>query len=173
MKVASKWKMFAAVMGIVIVSPGAALAQNFPTRPSKFIVPFPAGGPADLFARELSQGMAADLKQPLLVENKGGVGGTLGVDLAAKAPPDGYTPALDSGSALVIQPYARKKMLYDADKDLALITTVVKVPEVARQFASISAVPIPSTPEKYRKFVTAERIKWGGIIKAIGFQPEE
>ncbi len=118
---------------------GAAQAQNYPTKPIKLIVPFPAGGPADLFARELGQGMNALLKQPVLIENKGGVGGTLGVDQAAKAAPDGYTLALNSGSAVAIAPFAQSQMPYDPLKDLALITTVVKVPEVLAVHPSVPA----------------------------------
>ena len=110
---------------------GAAVAQqNFPTKPMRLIVPFPAGGPADLFARELGQGINLIMKQPVLVENVGGVGGTLGVGQAAKATPDGYTWALNSGSAVAIAPFAQSQMPYDPLKDLALISLVVKVPEV-------------------------------------------
>lgn len=119
---------------------GAAAAQmNYPTKPIRLIVPFPAGGPADLFARELGNGMNLIFKQPVLVENVSGAGGTLGVANAAKATPDGYTLALNSGSAVAIAPFAQSNMPYDPLKDLALITSVVKVPEVMVVHPSVPA----------------------------------
>ncbi len=116
--------LFAAAM------PAAALAQPYPAKPVRLIVPFPAGGPADIFARFLAQGMGAKFGQPVVIENVGGLGGVLGVDRAAKAAPDGYTLGLNSASTVSIAPFSVAKMPYDANKDLALITTVVKVPEV-------------------------------------------
>jgi len=110
--------------------PMLALAQAYPSKPVRLIVPFPAGGPADIFGRSLAQGMSENLGQPVIVENVGGVGGVLGVDRAAKAAPDGYTLALNSASTVSIAPYSLSKMPYDVKKDLALITVVVRVPEV-------------------------------------------
>ncbi len=124
----SLWKLFACAAAAL--APFAAHAQAFPSKPVKLIVPFPAGGPADLFGRALAQGMAGELGQPVIVENLGGVGGVLGVDRAAKSDPDGYTLALNSASTVAIAPYALAKMPYDVKKDLALVTTVVRVPEV-------------------------------------------
>jgi len=110
--------------------PAAALAQIYPAKPIRLIVPFPAGGPADIFGRFLAQGMGANLGQSVVIENVSGVGGVLGVDRAAKAAPDGYTLALNSASTVSIAPFSVAKMPYDPKKDLALITTVVRVPEV-------------------------------------------
>ena len=110
--------------------PMLALAQAYPSKPVRLIVPFPAGGPADIFGRSLAQGMSENLGQPVIVENVGGVGGVLGVDRAGKAAPDGYTLALNSASTVSIAPYSLSKMPYDVKKDLALITVVVRVPEV-------------------------------------------
>jgi tripartite-type tricarboxylate transporter receptor subunit TctC len=107
-----------------------AAAQAYPNKPIRMIVPFPAGGPADIFGRSLAQGMSAELGQPVVVENVGGVGGVLGVDRALKSDPDGYTLGFNSGSTLSIAPYAFNKMPYDVKKDVGLITLVVRVPEV-------------------------------------------
>jgi len=109
---------------------GTALAQAYPSKPVRLVVPFPAGGPSDLFGRGLAQGMSAHLGQPVVVENKGGVGGVLGVDFVARSAPDGYTMALNNASSVAISPFSLSTMPYDANKDLALITTVVRVPEV-------------------------------------------
>ncbi len=114
----------------LLVFPLLALAQAYPSKPVRLIVPFPAGGPSDLFGRGLAQGMSEHLGQAVIVENVGGVGGVLGVDRAAKAPPDGYTLALNSASTVSIAPFSLSKMPYDVRKDLALITVVVRVPEV-------------------------------------------
>jgi tripartite-type tricarboxylate transporter receptor subunit TctC len=110
--------------------PALALAQAYPSKPVRIIVPFPPGGPADIFGRGLAQGMAAELGQPVLIENVSGVGGVLGVDRVAKSPPDGYTLALNSASTLSIAPFSLSKMPSDVKKDFALITVVVRVPEV-------------------------------------------
>jgi tripartite-type tricarboxylate transporter receptor subunit TctC len=114
----------------LLLFPLLALAQAYPSKPVRLIVPFPAGGPADIFGRGLAQGMSENFGQPVIVENVGGVGGVLGVDRAAKATPDGYTLALNSASTVSIAPFSLSKMPYDVKKDLALITVVVRVPEV-------------------------------------------
>src|SRR3712207_2911091 len=67
------------------------LAQAFPSKPIRMIVPFPAGGTTDIVARLVAQRMADSMGQPVVVENRGGAGGALGADVVAKAPPDGYT----------------------------------------------------------------------------------
>src|SRR2546426_5874368 len=110
--------------------PALALAQAYPSKPVRMIVPFPPGGPADIFARGLAQGMHDPLGQPVVIENIGGVGGVLGVDRALKAAPDGYTLGFNSGSTLSIAPFSFTKLPYDVKKDVALITLVVRVPEV-------------------------------------------
>src|SRR5437870_7099285 len=110
--------------------PLAALAQTYPSRPVKMIVPFPAGGPADIFGRGLAHGLSEQLGQPVIIENIGGVGGVLGIDRALKSPPDGYTLGFNSGSTLSIAPFSFTKLPYDVKKDFALITLVVRVPEV-------------------------------------------
>ena len=110
--------------------PAALLAQSYPSKPIRVIVPFPAGGPADIFGRYLAQGMGGPLGQTVVVENISGMSGVLGVDRAAKSPADGYTLALISSSAASIGPFAMAKMPFDPAKDLGLITTVVRVPEV-------------------------------------------
>lgn len=114
----------------LLFAPILAFAQAFPSKPIRLIVPFPAGGPSDLFGRALAQGMSDQLGQPVIVENVSGVGGVLGVDRAIKSDPDGYTLALNSASTLSIAPYSLAKMPYDVKKDVALITVVVRVPEV-------------------------------------------
>jgi tripartite-type tricarboxylate transporter receptor subunit TctC len=124
--------------------PLLALAQQYPTKPIRMIVPFPAGGPADIFGRGLAQGMSEQLGQQVIVENVGGVGGVLGVDRALKSSPDGYTLGFNSGSTLSIAPFSFAKLPYDVKKDVGLITLVVRVPEVLAVHPSL---PVNSLAE--------------------------
>jgi tripartite-type tricarboxylate transporter receptor subunit TctC len=110
--------------------PSAVAAQPFPNRPVKLIVPFAAGGSADLFGRSLASGLSAELGQQVVVETRGGAGGLTGVDAAAKSAPDGYTICLAGAAALSAIPFMLSKMPFDWQKDLALLTLVVRVPEV-------------------------------------------
>src|SRR5213592_3178171 len=115
---------------LALLVPLLALAQTYPAKPVRMVIGFPAGGPADIFGRSLAQGMSADFGQPVIVENISGVGGVLGVERGVKAAPDGYTMVLNSASTLVIAPFSFAKLPYDIKKDIALITVVVRVPEV-------------------------------------------
>lgn len=113
----------------VLLLPAVAAAQDFPSKPIKLIVPFPAGGPNDIIARVIGQRMSELTRQPVVIDNRGGQGGVLGTDAVAKASPDGYTIGIVSASSLVINP-TMEKVPYDAQKDLAPITLVVTVPEM-------------------------------------------
>src|SRR6266513_1329573 len=142
------------------VLPCMAAAQAYPSKPVRMIVPFPPGGPADIFARGLAQGMHEPLGQPVVIENIGGVGGVLGVDRALKSAPDGYTIALNSGSTLSIAPYSFAKLPYDVKKDVALLTTVVRVPEVL--VVNPSSLPV-NTMQEFIAYAKANpgRISYG------------
>ena len=86
----------------VLLWPALAGAQDFPNKPIRLIVPFPAGGPNDIIARVVGQRMSELTKQPVLIDNRGGQAGVLGTDAVAKANPDGYTIGIVSASALAI-----------------------------------------------------------------------
>ena len=86
--------------------PLVAMAQAYPTKPVRMIVPFPAGGPADIFGRALAHGMSTELGQPVIIENIAGVGGVLGVERGVKSAPDGYTLVFNSASPFVIAPFS-------------------------------------------------------------------
>jgi tripartite-type tricarboxylate transporter receptor subunit TctC len=133
-----KFARFALAAAVALV-PGLTLAQTYPNKSVRLIVPFPAGGPADLFGRGLAQGMSAQLGQPVVIENRAGAGGVIGVDAVAKAAPDGYTLGLNSASSVAIAPFSFDKMPYDPRKDLALISLVVNVPEVLIVHPSVPA----------------------------------
>jgi tripartite-type tricarboxylate transporter receptor subunit TctC len=109
--------------------PASVAAQDFPNKPIRLIVPFPAGGPNDIIARVVGQRMSELIRQPVLIDNRGGQAGVLGTDAVAKANPDGYTIGITSESSLAISP-SMEKVPYDARKDFAPVTLVVTVPEM-------------------------------------------
>ena len=119
-------------------APGVAGAQEFPDKPIKLVVPFPAGGPNDIIARTVAQKMSDILKQPVVIDNRGGQGGVLGTDAVAKSKPDGYTIAVTSAGALAISP-SMQKIAYDTLKDLQPVTLVAKVPEMLVVATSVPA----------------------------------
>ena len=107
----------------------AANAQSFPSKPIKMVVPFPAGGTVDFFARVVSTKLSESLGQPVLVENRAGAGGNIAVEAVAKSAPDGYT--LLMGSEIVaINTSLYSRLSYDPLKDLAPITLVGTVPNI-------------------------------------------
>ena len=107
-----------------------ALAQAWPSKPIKVIVPFPPGGGTDLIARAVTQKVAVATNWTFVVENKPGAGGNLGVDAAAKSPPDGYTLVMGQTSNLAINPSLYPKLPYDPQKDLTPIVLVANAPLV-------------------------------------------
>jgi len=115
--------------GLFLLLPSMASAQNFPAKPIKLIVPFPAGGPNDIIARVIGQRMSELAGQPVLIDNRGGQGGVLGTDAVAKSAPDGYTIAISSAGALAISP-SMEKVAYDALVDLTPVTLIATVPEM-------------------------------------------
>jgi tripartite-type tricarboxylate transporter receptor subunit TctC len=117
------------LIGMAVLLPGPATAQDFPNKPIKLIVPFPPGGPNDILARLVGQRMSEITRQPVVIDNRGGQAGVLGTDAVAKAAPDGYTIGIVSASALVINP-TMEKVPYDVAKDFAPVTLVTTVPEM-------------------------------------------
>jgi tripartite-type tricarboxylate transporter receptor subunit TctC len=126
------------LIGLSLLSPALAMAQDFPNKPIRLIVPFPPGGPNDIIARVVGQRMSEILKQPVLIDNRAGQGGVLGTDVVAHAKPDGYTIGIASAGALAISP-SMEKVAYDTLKDLQPITLVAKVPEMLVVATSVPA----------------------------------
>jgi tripartite-type tricarboxylate transporter receptor subunit TctC len=124
-------KMVRRLLTVLTLSllPALAAAQDFPAKPIKLIVPFPAGGPNDIIARIVGQRMSELTKQPVIIDNRGGAGGALGTDAVAKAAPDGYTIGIVNLGALAIN-QSMEKVPYETLKDLAPVTLVVTVPEM-------------------------------------------
>ena len=108
---------------LVLVWP--AQSQPYPNKPIRIIVPFPAGDAADTLARLVGQKLAERLGQQVIVDNRAGAAGQLGLDLAAHAAPDGYTITLGQGGNLVVAPHTYKKLAYDPIKDFAPVALLV------------------------------------------------
>ena len=106
-----------------------AHAQSWPARPIKLIVPFPAGGPTDVLSRVVADKLAQQVKQPVVVENRPGAGGSIGADLVAKSPPDGYTFVLATSSTHSVGPHLQK-LPYDAEADFTPIVWLGDAPRV-------------------------------------------
>jgi tripartite-type tricarboxylate transporter receptor subunit TctC len=105
-----------------------ALAQDWPARPIRFIVSFPPGGSSDLIARAIAPHMSKGLGQPVVVENRPGAGGMIGVDAVAKAPADGYTVGLAAAGALSSNISLYPSMPFHPEKDLAPVSTLAMIP---------------------------------------------
>jgi tripartite-type tricarboxylate transporter receptor subunit TctC len=114
---------------VVALTPGIAQAQSYPNKPIKLIVPFAAGGATDLYARLLAAALSVELREQVVVEARPGAGGLTGVDVLAKSTADGYTLCLAGVAALSAIPFMVSKMPFDWQRDLALISLVVVVPE--------------------------------------------
>jgi tripartite-type tricarboxylate transporter receptor subunit TctC len=105
-------------------------AQPYPSKPIRMIVPFAPGGPNDIIGRTVGQKLTETWGQPVVVENRGGAGGTIGVDAGAKSPPDGYTMVMGGSSNLAVAPSLYAKLPYNPLTDLTPVSNVAFVPYV-------------------------------------------
>jgi len=124
------WRSALRLSAILLgISCGTTFAQSWPSKPIKVIVPFTAGSATDVTARTVMERLSAQLGQPIIVENRPGAGGTIGVALVAKAPPDGYTLLVHS-SSYTVTPSTYSHLPYDTLRDLAGITPLALLPNV-------------------------------------------
>ena len=119
-----------AAIALAAVFPALLHAQTYPTRPIRFIVPFPPGGSTDIYSRILGPKLAEALKQQVVIDNRAGAGGALGAELAAAAAGDGYTIWMGQTNNLAIGPAMRKKNAYDPLRDFSPITLLMTAPQV-------------------------------------------
>jgi len=123
---------------------GGAAAQPYPTRTIRLIVPLAPGGPSDILARTMAQKMSESMKQTVVVDNRTGAGGTIGTDIAAKAPADGYNLLLIAAATYTINANLYKKLPFDARKDLAPVSVLAAAPYV---LAVHPPLPVKSVKE--------------------------
>ena len=154
-RAASSFALFA-----ILVLP-TAQAQIYPAKPIRFVVPFPAGGPLDISARAIGQKLTEVWKQPVIIDNRPGAGGSIGADNVAKSAPDGYSILMGAVSTHAINPNLYAKMAYDAIRDFAPITLVTTVPNVL--------VVHPSVPAKnVRELIALAKLRPGQLNFASG-----
>lgn len=134
----------ALLLALPLALSSAAHAADFPTKPIRFVVPYTAGGTTDLVARTVGQKVSEKLGQPVIIDNRGGAGGNIGMDAVAKAAPDGYTIGFGAISTNALNPHIYKSMAFDPRKDFTAIsllgtsTIVLEVP---------AASPIQNVPD--------------------------
>ena len=126
----------------LLLATPAAPAADYPIRPIKLIVPYPAGGPTDMLGRLIADYLARDLKQPVVVENKGGAQGAIGAEAVVHSEPDGYTLFFPAGSIIVLNPMLYKKLAYDPERDFRMLGLVTDLPVVMEVNPSIPAKTI-------------------------------
>ena len=118
------------VLAALVLAPVTLRAQSYPSKPIRLIIPFPPGGSTDILGRSLAQKLSEAWGQQVLVDNRGGAGGTIGADLAAKAPADGYTLLMGHIGTLAVNVALYPKLSYDPVRDFAPVSMVALVPNV-------------------------------------------
>ena len=145
---------------LVLLSVLPAAAQSYPSRPIRFIVPFPPGGGNDVVGRIVAQKLNEAFGVPVVVDNRGGAGGTIGTDVTSKAPPDGYTMLVNNIS-VAVNATLYPKLPYDTLKDLAPVSLLGRQPNV---LVAHPAVPVNSVKD----VIALARAKPGQVIYASG-----
>ena len=127
-----------ALLSVSFIYAGVAAAQNYPVKPIRIVIPFPAGGATDAVFRVLALRLSENLGQQVVIDNRSGGGGIIGMDMVAKSPPDGYTVGV-ANLSFVANPFMLGKMPYDTEKDLAPVSLVALVPLVVSVHPSVPA----------------------------------
>ncbi|OGA53405.1 MAG: hypothetical protein A3F74_05705 [Betaproteobacteria bacterium RIFCSPLOWO2_12_FULL_62_58] len=155
------------VCALTIVGGGNAAEPQYPARPIRLIVPFAPGGPTDVIARVVAQRLSESLAQQVVVDNRAGAGGNIGMGIAANSSPDGYTILVVS-SSFVVNPSLYSKIPYDPYKSFAPVTNMAASPNV---FVAHPSVPAKSIPELI-KLVQANPKKYNFATPGIGTTPD-
>lgn len=127
-KVDARRRMILATAAGALWTPAWAQGRDFPSRPLRIVVGFPAGGATDVLARVVSEPLAQAIKQPVVVDNKPGADGIIALDTVARSTPDGHTLVVASGTAMSINPLVHKKLPYDPLKDISPVTLIGSQP---------------------------------------------
>ncbi len=123
-------RLLAAALAVACAGGATALAQGYPAKTVRLIVPFPAGGGSDIVGRIVAGRLTEQVKQQVIVDNRPGAGGSIGTEAAARAAPDGYTLVLASTSEIAVNPALYSKLTYDTVRDLAPVALVASTPVV-------------------------------------------
>ena len=157
--------LLAASLLALAAAPLAALAQGYPAKPIRLIVPFAPGGTTDIVARVVGDRLGRELGQPVIIENRAGGGGTVGADFVAKAAPDGYVLGMATVSTLATNPAMNPKMPYDATKDFVPVINLVNVPNVMTVMADQRVEGLPDVPTFAEAGLKeANNMAWYGLL---------
>ena len=138
-----------------------AVAQEYPARSVRLIIPFATGGSNDILGRLIAMHLTESLGQQVVVDNRGGAGGSIGVELAAKSPPDGYTIVIGHIGTFAVNPTLYRKLAYDPIKDFQPISLLAKVPNIM--------VVHPSVPAKsVQELIALAKAKPGSLVYGSG-----
>src|SRR5258708_28944237 len=129
-------------MSLLLALSAAALGQGYPSKPIRFVAPFPPGGSSDVLCRVLGQKLSDFTGQPVVVENKAGASGNIGHEYAAKQPADGYALVLTNNSALAINPHLFRRLGFDPQNDFAPVTMVASAGQVLVVHPSVPATSV-------------------------------
>jgi tripartite-type tricarboxylate transporter receptor subunit TctC len=145
-------RIWAAVLATAaaLLSPGAALAQAYPAKPVKVVIPYPAGSTPDIVGRTLATRLQDALGQPFVVENRTGAGGNIGAEIVAKSPADGHTLLIGINGPAAINKFLYKGLNYDSDRDLLPVSLLASAPQML--------VTTPAVPANaFREFIEHAR----------------
>ncbi len=162
--------ILALIASALTLATGVAVAQQYPVKPVRLILPFPPGGPTDLLGRSIAQKLGEQMGQQVVPENRPGAGGNLGLELAAKAPPDGYTMVLTS-SIIALAPALYAKLNYQ-QKDLAPISLIAEIRNILVVHPSVPAKNVKELIALARK--NPDRLTYGsgGVGTTTHLTPE-
>lgn len=153
MRSISRSTQFAATALSAMLAGTAVLAQGYPNKPVRLVVPFAPGGAADIIARAMNEPLNRAMGQSVIIENKPGAGSSLAVDQVAKSAPDGYTVVIASQSGIAVNPIINKNVGYDPEKDLAAVIQVTRSPLVIAVHPSLSARTVSELIAEAKKTV--------------------
>ena len=150
---------------VSLMAPALSAAQEYPAKPIRWIIPYPTGGTSDFLARLIGQKLTEAWKQPVLVDNRSGANGNIGTELAAKAPPDGYTLLLVA-STFTINPAVYPSLAFDTEKDFAPVTTLLWQPYLLSVHPSLPVTTVKQLIELARARPGAIDYGSGGVGNA-------
>ncbi|MGB5082097.1 MAG: tripartite tricarboxylate transporter substrate-binding protein, partial [Burkholderiales bacterium] len=155
---------FIALFATLLSAPAALAQQNYPQKPIRYVVPFPAGGIADVFARIIGSRLSQAWGQPVVVENRSGAGGNIGAEIVAKAPPDGYTILMGSIGTQALNASLYSKMPYDSAKDFTPIALAIEAESLLALHPSVAA----GTPSELIALARAQKGKLTCASAGVG-----
>ena len=170
------------IASCVLVS-GAPLAQAYPSKPIRMIMPFPPGGPTDIVGRLVAAKLSEQIGQSVVADSRPGASGNVGLEIASKAPPDGYTIVLAS-PVIALSPLLYTKLNYGGmlaptgtpreiiNRLNAEFTKATTAPDMQPRFATAGVEPLTSTPEEFASFIRSEAARFAKVIKDAGIKAE-